>query len=61
MVAYAVDPDNATAWYKDIKTVDWRTQPPKAVGSRIEFTATFLGRRLEYTYKVREHVPASDS
>jgi hypothetical protein len=58
VVAYAADPDNATAWYKDIKTVDWRTQPPQAVGSRIEFAATFLGRRLEYTYKVREHVPS---
>ena len=28
-----------------------------AVGSRLEFVARFLGRRLAYTYEVREHVP----
>jgi uncharacterized membrane protein len=59
VAAYAADPANATEWYVNIKAVEWQTQPPLAVGSRIAFTATFLGRRIGYTYEVREHVPGA--
>src|SRR3954447_14547148 len=57
VAAFAADPANATAWYKNIEAVEWETEPPLAVGSRLRFRARFLGRTLEYTYEVREHAP----
>jgi len=57
VAAFAGDPSNATAWYANIEAVAWESEPPLAVGSRFRFRARFLGRTLEYTYEVREHVP----
>ena len=54
---YAADPGNAPLWYENIKSVEWKTGPPVQVGSRIDFVAQFLGRRMAYTYEVIDYVP----
>jgi uncharacterized membrane protein len=57
VAAYAADPSNAPAWYQNIASVSWETSPPLQAGSRMTFTARFLGRRLAYIYEVADFVP----
>ena len=54
VAAYAFDPSHAPEWYANIKSIRWRTSPPVAEGSEMDFVAHFLGRELAYTYRVVE-------
>lgn len=52
--SYTINPDKAPDWYRSILSVQWITSKPLNIGSKIAFTAHFLGRHLSYTYEVIE-------
>jgi hypothetical protein len=57
VAAYAADPTHAPEWYRNIESIEWRTDPPVRLGSRMAFVAHFLGKRLAYEYEVVDYVP----
>lgn len=54
---YAANPDNAPQWYSNIHRAQRLTGGPIGTGSKVAFTARFLGRELNYTYEFVEYVP----
>ena len=56
VAGFTSDPLNAPKWYVNIKNADWVTAAELAVGNQVAFTAYFLGRKLAYTYVIREYV-----
>lgn len=56
---FAMNPDNAPEWYANIRSVEWKSDKPLRIGSRLAFVAQFLGRPLSYTYEVVEMTPES--
>jgi uncharacterized membrane protein len=57
VAAYAADPANAPAWYANIDSIEWLSDPKVETGAKVAFVARFLGRRLAYTYELVEVVP----
>ncbi len=55
--AYCCNPDNDTSWYVNIKEVNWLSDPPAVVGTKVARVAYFMGKRIEYTYLVQELEP----
>ena len=43
---YVSDPDNATAWYENIKKVEWKSPKALKVGAKVAFEARFMGRKM---------------
>jgi hypothetical protein len=54
---YAMSPSNETTWISGIQYSRMLTDPPVAVGTRVERVAAFLGKRIEYVMEVVEHDP----
>ena len=57
VAAYAANPDNAPKWYVNIHKAQRLTDGPIGTGSKVAFTAKFLGRELNYTYEFVEYLP----
>lgn len=57
--SYATEPTNDPQWITGIRSAAWLTEPPLREGTRVERTASFLGRPIEYVLEVIEHLPGS--
>jgi len=53
---YAANPDHAPEWYANIHSAVWQTPKPLALGSKIAFKASFLGRELAYVYQIDQYI-----
>lgn len=55
--AFAMNPENDTAWIGGIREVKVLTSPPFGKGTQVERVASFLGKRVEYVLEVEEIDP----
>jgi len=59
VAGFAADPSNAPRWYVNITSVEWQTEPEVAPGRRAAFIASFMGRRMAYTYEITVFEPGT--
>jgi uncharacterized membrane protein len=57
VAAYAANPDNAPQWQENVESVEWITDRPLQVGSRLAFVAWFRKQKLSFTYEVTAWEP----
>jgi hypothetical protein len=57
VAAYASDFANLVSWRTRGGDLEWETEPPAVVGSRLAFTTTLLGRTFRCTCDVELHIP----
>ena len=57
VAGFAANPANAPRWYANIESVDWKVSRPPVLGARIAFLASFLGKKISYTYEIVEFKP----
>jgi hypothetical protein len=47
VAAYVSDAEDAKAWYRNITSVEWETERPARVGSRIAFVAPLMAGAMK--------------
>jgi hypothetical protein len=50
--SFVADPDNAPRWYANIRSVEWRSEPPLRLGSRIAFVAHYSNRMVRDSWSM---------
>jgi hypothetical protein len=51
--------DTATAWYANLKKIEWKSPKALTVGAKVAFEARFMGRTMAYTYEIRNSSQAN--
>jgi uncharacterized protein YndB with AHSA1/START domain len=59
--AFVTTPENDLEWFSTAVERQRETEGPIDVGSRVRAVDKFLGRRIESTFEVTEHVPSTRS
>jgi hypothetical protein len=57
VAAFASEFANVMSWRRGWRDLEWETEPPAVVGSRLAFATTLLGRSFRCTCEVELHIP----